>query len=154
MRVATDIGGTFTEIGIKVVRGAYMEKENKRALAMEYQSPICPSKMATDKNFDSGVHYMLSQLDVFRVFLGSHNEESTYNLIKIMNTHKIEKNDDRIWFGQLYGMSDNITFNLANEGYLVAKYLPYGPVRDVMPYLIRRAEKIPVLRAKRPESLN
>jgi len=128
-------------IGIKAVRGAYMEKENERAEKLGLQSPICVSKEATDENFNAGVRFMMDNLDVFSVFCGSHNEHSSILLAEQMVQKGIAKNDPRIWFGQLYGMSDHISFNLAKEGYNVAKYLPYGPVRDVMPYLIRRAEE-------------
>ena len=128
-------------IGMKLVRGAYMEKENKRAEEKGYQSPICVSKEATDINYDAAVHYMVEHLDTMAIFAGTHNEESSYKLIELMQQKNIAKNDDRIWFGQLYGMSDNISYNLAAHGYNVAKYLPFGPVRDVMPYLIRRAEE-------------
>lgn len=128
-------------IGMKLVRGAYMEKENKRAEEKGYQSPICVSKEATDINYDAAVHYMVEHLDTMAIFAGTHNEESSYKLMELMQQKNIAKNDDRIWFGQLYGMSDNISYNLAAHGYNVAKYLPFGPVRDVMPYLIRRAEE-------------
>jgi proline dehydrogenase len=128
-------------IGIKLVRGAYIEKENKRAKKNNYLSPICNSKDLTDQNFDNGASYILSNLDLFSLFSGTHNEESIYKIIEIMNSKKINKDDSSIWFGQLYGMSDNITFNLASEGFNVIKYLPYGPIKEVIPYLIRRAEE-------------
>lgn len=128
-------------IGIKVVRGAYMEKENERADEEGYTSPICKSKSATDANFDTAVKYMIDHLDMISVFAGTHNEESSYRLMKWMEEASIPNSDSRIWFGQLYGMSDHISFNLAAKGYNVAKYLPFGPVKDVMPYLIRRAEE-------------
>ena len=128
-------------IGMKLVRGAYMEKENKRAEEKGYKSPICASKQATDDNFDAAVSYMLNNIDKMAVFAGTHNELSSYTLMEKMQEKNISKNDSRLWFGQLYGMSDNISYNLANEGYNVAKYLPFGPVKDVMPYLIRRAEE-------------
>ncbi|NMH29067.1 proline dehydrogenase family protein [Flavobacterium silvaticum] len=128
-------------IGMKLVRGAYMEKEHKRAEEKGYPTPICSSKEATDENYDAGVSYMISHLDKMAVFAGTHNEESSYKLIDLMLQHRVAKNDNRVWFGQLYGMSDNISYNLAAAGYNVAKYLPFGPVRDVMPYLIRRAEE-------------
>ncbi|MEM6722158.1 MAG: proline dehydrogenase family protein [Bacteroidota bacterium] len=128
-------------IGMKLVRGAYMEKENKKAEDQGYKSPICESKEATDANFDTAVSYMLENLDCMAVFAGTHNEESSYQLAEIMKEKNVENSDPRVWFGQLYGMSDHISFNLAKEGYNVAKYLPFGPVRDVMPYLIRRAEE-------------
>ncbi len=129
------------KIGIKVVRGAYMEKENERAEAYNYPTPICASKQATDDNFNEAIKYMIAHIDTISVFAGSHNEESCMLLIQLMEQHNIVAKDPRIWFGQLYGMSDHISFNLTNNGYNVAKYLPYGPVRDVMPYLIRRAEE-------------
>jgi proline dehydrogenase len=128
-------------IGMKLVRGAYMEKESKRAEEKGYKSPICESKQATDDNFDAAVSYMINNIDKMAIFAGTHNELSSYTLMEKMQEKGISKNDSRLWFGQLYGMSDNISYNLANEGYNVAKYLPFGPVKDVMPYLIRRAEE-------------
>lgn len=128
-------------IGMKLVRGAYMEKENKRAEEKGYVSPICISKEATDVNYDTAVMYMVEHLEKMAIFAGTHNEDSSYKLMKLMDENNIEKGDTRVWFGQLYGMSDNISYNLASNGYNVAKYLPFGPVRDVMPYLIRRAEE-------------
>lgn len=128
-------------IGMKLVRGAYMEKENKRAEEKGYPTPICASKEATDVNYDTTVIYMMENLEKMSIFAGTHNEESSYKLMDLMQKMNIAKNDNRIWFGQLYGMSDNISYNLAQNGYNVAKYLPFGPVRDVMPYLIRRAEE-------------
>ena len=128
-------------IGMKLVRGAYMEKENVRAEEKGYPSPICTSKEATDENYDAAVHYMIEHLDMMSIFAGTHNELSTYTLMELMQEKGIKNSDDRIWFGQLYGMSDNISYNLADHGYNVSKYLPFGPVKDVMPYLIRRAEE-------------
>ena len=128
-------------IGMKIVRGAYMEKELKRAEEKGYPSPICESKEATDLNFDLAIHYMVENLDNMAIFAGTHNELSSYKLMELMEERGIIKTDSRIWFGQLYGMSDNISYNLAANGYNVAKYLPFGPVRYVMPYLIRRAEE-------------
>ena len=128
-------------IGMKLVRGAYMEKENERAQQLGIPSPICPTKQATDLNFDAAVNYMMEHLESMAIFAGTHNEESSLKLMELMERCGIAKNDQRIWFGQLYGMSDNISFNLAKHGYNVAKYLPFGPVREVMPYLIRRAEE-------------
>jgi len=129
------------QIGIKLVRGAYIEKENKRAKKYNYKSPICESKHATDTNFNEGANFILSNLDNFSLFCGSHNEKSIYNILDIMKDSKMQKNNPKIWFGQLYGMSDNISFNLAEEGYNVIKYLPFGPIKEVIPYLIRRAEE-------------
>lgn len=128
-------------IGMKLVRGAYMEKEHKRAEEKGYPTPICASKEATDINYDETMAYMMDHLDTMAIFAGTHNELSSYKVIELMKAKGISKNDNRIWFGQLYGMSDNISYNLAEHGYNVAKYLPFGPVRDVMPYLIRRAEE-------------
>jgi len=128
-------------IGMKLVRGAYMEKENERAIEKGYPTPICASKEATDENYDAAVKYMIDHLDMMSIFEGTHNEASTYFLMSLMEEKGIQSTDDRIWFGQLYGMSDNISYNLADSGYNVAKYLPFGPVKDVMPYLIRRAEE-------------
>ena len=128
-------------IGMKIVRGAYMEKEAARAAEKGYKNPICESKQATDINYDSAISYMMEHIDQMAIFAGTHNEESSYKLMKLVDQKRIPHNDRRIWFGQLYGMSDNISFNLASKGYNVAKYLPFGPVRDVMPYLIRRAQE-------------
>ena len=129
------------QIGVKLVRGAYIEKENRRAKKYNYKSPICESKHATDINFNEGANFILSNLDNFSLFCGSHNEKSIYNILDIMKESKMQKNNPKIWFGQLYGMSDNISFNLADQGYNVIKYLPFGPIKEVIPYLIRRAEE-------------
>ncbi len=129
------------KLGFKVVRGAYMERENDRAIEKGYKTPICESKKATDDNFNEVMKYIIDNLEDIELFIGTHNESSTYLAIDIMKEKGIAKSDSRIWFGQLYGMSDHITFNLGAEGYNVAKYLPFGPVKDVMPYLIRRAEE-------------
>ena len=128
-------------IGMKLVRGAYMEKENERAAERGLKSPICISKEATDINYDAAVLYMVENIDKMAIFAGTHNEESSYKLMQLLEEKGITKDDKRIFFGQLLGMSDNISFNLAENKYNVAKYLPFGPVRDVMPYLIRRAEE-------------
>jgi proline dehydrogenase len=127
-------------IGMKVVRGAYMEKERERAKEKGYRSPICDSKQMTDENYDNAIKFMMENSKM-ALFAGTHNENSSYLLMKLAEKHHIKNDDKRLWFGQLYGMSDHISFNLAKEGYNVAKYLPFGPVRDVMPYLIRRAEE-------------
>lgn len=129
------------KIGVKIVRGAYMEKEKERAKEKGYPTPICRDKEHTDQNFDETMTYILEHLNDISVFIGTHNEESSYKAMELMTKLNIDKNDFRVWFGQLYGMSDHISFNQAAEGYNVAKYLPFGPVRDVMPYLIRRAEE-------------
>jgi len=127
-------------IGMKLVRGAYMEKERNRAEEKSYKSPICDTKQTTDDNYNAAVLYMMEH-EKMAIFAGTHNEESSLLLTKLAKKHNISKDDQRLWFGQLYGMSDHISFNLAENGYNVAKYLPFGPVKDVMPYLIRRAEE-------------
>lgn len=129
------------KLGFKIVRGAYMEKENERAIENGYRSPICISKKATDDNFNEIMKYIMDNLDDIELFVGTHNEASTYIAMDMMEQDGISRTDSRVWFGQLYGMSDHITFNLGAEGYNVAKYIPFGPVKDVMPYLIRRAEE-------------
>ncbi len=128
-------------LGIKFVRGAYMEKERKRASEKGYPSPIQPDKAATDSNYDAGIAFTMDHLDRISVFNGSHNERSNRLLTELIAKKGLSRNDDRIWFSQLYGMSDHISFNLAEEGYNVTKYIPYGPVRNILPYLIRRAEE-------------
>lgn len=128
-------------VGAKLVRGAYMEKENDRAVEKGYKTPICSSKQETDANFDDTVSYIMDHLDRFNLYSGTHNEQSSLKLVSKMQERGLEPNDHRIWFGQLFGMSDHISFNLAAKGYNTSKYVPYGPVRDVMPYLIRRAEE-------------
>jgi len=128
-------------LGAKLVRGAYMEKERERAEQQGYESPIHPSKEATDKAFNDALAFCIEKRDRVAVMCGSHNEYSNQFLTAMMEKHGIKNNDDRFWFAQLYGMSDNISFNLAKAGYRVAKYVPYGPVRSVMPYLFRRAQE-------------
>lgn len=127
--------------GIKLVRGAYMEKERERAAENDYPSPIQPDKASTDRDFDAAVSFCLAHIDRIAFCAGTHNEESSLRLAKEMDRLKISHKDSRVFFAQLYGMSDHISFNLSNAGYNVAKYLPYGPVREVMPYLIRRAQE-------------
>ena len=129
------------KVGMKIVRGAYMEKENKRAKEKGYPTPICKDKRATDENFNATMRYIFENINDISLFLGTHNEDSSLLAVKLMGEMGIAKDDNRVWFGQLYGMSDHISFNLSLEGYNVAKYLPFGPVKDVMPYLIRRAEE-------------
>ncbi|ARV05846.1 proline dehydrogenase [Polaribacter sp. SA4-10] len=127
-------------IGMKLVRGAYMEKERARAKEKGYPSPICENKEATDKNYDTATRYMMENPKM-ALFVGTHNEDSSYLVMELAKKYDIKKDNSNLWFGQLFGMSDHISYNLASEGYNVAKYLPFGPVRDVMPYLIRRAEE-------------
>ncbi|MBI1769409.1 MAG: proline dehydrogenase family protein [Bacteroidetes bacterium] len=125
--------------GAKLVRGAYMEKEAARALKMIYPNPIHPSKEATDKAFNDGLQFCVDNKDRISLMCGSHNEFSNQFLASLIHQKGLKHNDPHIWFAQLLGMSDNISFNLAKAGYNVAKYVPYGPVESVMPYLLRRA---------------
>lgn len=127
--------------GIKFVRGAYMEEERRRAAEMGYPDPICKDKQATDENFDAGVKYVLDHMDRMELFMGTHNEDSSYKLAALIDEKGLKRNDGRIYFAQLHGMSDHITYNLAAAGYNTLKYVPYAKVRDVLPYLIRRAEE-------------
>ena len=128
-------------LGAKFVRGAYMERERIRAREMGYQDPIHPDKESTDRDFDEALRYSLENIDTISIFNGTHNEKSSRLLAELMDIHKLSRSDQRIWFSQLYGMSDHITFNLAQEGYNVAKYVPYGPIKHVLPYLMRRVEE-------------
>ncbi len=128
-------------LGAKLVRGAYMERERARAAEKNYPSPIQPDKQATDRDYDEAVLFCLQHLDSIALFVGTHNEASCFAAAKYMQEHNIPANTDRVYFSQLYGMSDNISFNLAHERYRVAKYLPYGPIKDVLPYLMRRAQE-------------
>ncbi len=132
-------GGYF--FGAKLVRGAYMEKERERAKQHGYADPIQPTKDATDADYDKALVVCVENLERMALCAGTHNENSCRLLIAEMAKHGIAPDDKRVYFSQLYGMSDNISFNLARAGYHVAKYLPYGPVRKVLPYLIRRAEE-------------
>jgi len=128
-------------LGIKFVRGAYMERERARAQKYGYPSPINPDKPTTDRMYDDGLRFSVDHLDRISIFNGSHNEDSNRLLTELMEQKGLAKNEPKIWFSQLFGMSDHVSFNLAAAGYNVAKYLPYGPVRHVLPYLIRRAEE-------------
>ena len=128
-------------LGLKLVRGAYMEKERARAASNGYASPIQPSKEATDKDYNLALTYCLENIQQIAICAGSHNEESNLLLTELMKKYAIANNDQRIYFSQLLGMSDHISFNLAKAGYNVAKYVPYGPVNAVFPYLTRRAQE-------------
>jgi proline dehydrogenase len=128
-------------VGMKFVRGAYMEKERARAKKLGYLDPIYPTKEATDENYDNGLRFTVEHIDRFEIFNGTHNEKSNLLLADLMQKNKIELNDKRIFFAQLYGMSDNLSYNLSKAGCNTAKYVPYAPVKDVLPYLIRRAEE-------------
>ncbi|MBP6090430.1 MAG: proline dehydrogenase family protein [Crocinitomicaceae bacterium] len=127
--------------GVKLVRGAYMEKERERALKMGYPSPIQPDKKACDHDFNSALELIIENLDAMALCAGSHNEESAQLLTSLMNKKGIAAADKRVYFAQLLGMSDHISYNVAHAGYNVAKYVPYGPVKEVMPYLLRRADE-------------
>ena len=128
-------------LGVKLVRGAYMEKERLRAAKLGVPSPIQPDKQATDRDYDAALDWCVEHTDVVSLCAGSHNEASSLLLCAKMKEAGLAVGDDRIWFAQLLGMSDPISFNLAAAGYNVAKYVPYGPIRETIPYLIRRAEE-------------
>ncbi len=128
-------------LGVKLVRGAYMEKERSRAAELGYTDPIQPNKEASDRDFDLAVNYCLDHIDRIAVCAGTHNEKSSLQLAAAMESRNIPRNDKRVFFAQLFGMSDHISYNLANARFNVAKYLPYGPIREVIPYLIRRAQE-------------
>ena len=128
-------------IGYKIVRGAYMEKERERATEKNYPDPIQPNKEASDKNYNAAIDFVMQNIDRVSGFFGTHNEISTELVMNKMQAKQLENSSESIYFGQLYGMSDNITYTLADQKYNVAKYLPYGPVKDVVPYLTRRAEE-------------
>jgi proline dehydrogenase len=127
--------------GFKLVRGAYMEKERNLADLMNVESPICDSKLDTDKNFNSGLDFVFNNLKRISFVCASHNEDSILKVMEMMKLSGLNNNDNKIWFGQLYGMSDNISFNLASNSYNTFKILPFGSVKNLMPYLIRRAEE-------------
>ena len=118
-----------------------MEKERARALEMGYDDPIQPDKESTDRDYDTALEFCIKNIDNIGLCAGTHNEESSAYLANLMVEHNIQNNDPRVYFAQLLGMGDHISFNLANAGYNVAKYVPYGPVEKVMPYLFRRAEE-------------
>ncbi|MDA9554931.1 proline dehydrogenase family protein [Pelobium sp.] len=139
-----DTGVAQTEgffLGAKLVRGAYMEKERKRAEEMGYPSPIQPDKAATDRDYNLAVDFCVKHLNNISFVAGTHNQDSCLMLTQKMEDADINPNDHRVYFSQLLGMSDNLSFNLSNAGYKVAKYVPYGPVKAVLPYLFRRAEE-------------
>ncbi len=128
-------------LGAKLVRGAYMEKEAERAVKLGYTNPIHPNKEATDEAFNHGLTFCIENRERISLVCGSHNEYSNQYLASLIDKYVLKHNDPRLWFAQLLGMSDNISFNLAKAGYNVAKYVPYGPVESVMPYLLRRASE-------------
>lgn len=128
-------------LGLKLVRGAYMEKERERAALMTYPDPIQNSKQDSDEDYNAALDYCVQNINEIAICAGTHNEKSSLHLVNLMEKNNIQHADKRIYFSQLLGMSDHISYNLAQRGYNVAKYVPYGPVRDVLPYLIRRAEE-------------
>ena len=128
-------------LGAKLVRGAYMEKERKRAAEMGYPSPIHDTKENTDTDYDEALAFCIDNKNHIAICAGSHNEKSSMLLTELMERNKISASDKHIYFSQLLGMSDHISYNLSKAGYNVAKYVPYGPVKEVLPYLIRRAQE-------------
>ena len=128
-------------LGFKIVRGAYMEKERKRAQQMGYPDPIQPDKEATDKDYDQAVAICIENANRIAICIGTHNEKSSLLGVELMNNSGLDAKDEKIFFSQLLGMSDHISFNLSHHGYNVAKYVPYGPVSAVIPYLTRRAQE-------------
>jgi proline dehydrogenase len=128
-------------LGAKFVRGAYMERERERARRLRYLDPIQPDKDSTDRDYNLALKISLDNLDIVSIFNGTHNEYSSMYLAELMLERNIDPGDKRVWFSQLYGMSEHISFNLAEAGFNVAKYVPYGPVRFVLPYLMRRVEE-------------
>lgn len=128
-------------VGAKLVRGAYMEKERERADEHGYDDPIMADKESTDKQYDDALKFCIKNIDNMELCSGSHNENSNSLLAEQIQNNNLEKDDPRIYFAQLFGMSDHISFSLAHEGYNVVKYVPYGPIETVMPYLLRRAEE-------------
>ena len=127
--------------GIKLVRGAYMEKERARAQKLGYPSPIYPDKNASDDAYNTALKFILEHEMLFALCAGTHNEESSLLLTQELERKQISRDNDKFYFAQLLGMSDHISFNLSNAGFKVAKYVPFGPVKEVMPYLLRRADE-------------
>jgi len=128
-------------LGVKIVRGAYMEKERNRSADLGYPSPIQPNKEASDEDYDRALELTIANIENVSICAGTHNEASSLFLTELLEKYNLPKNDSRVYFAQLLGMSDHISFNLAHNGYLVAKYVPYGPIKEVMPYLLRRADE-------------
>lgn len=128
-------------LAVKLVRGAYLEKERERAAEMNYPSPIQPDKTSTDRDFDAAVDYCLENIETIAFVAGTHNEQSVQKLVQKMHEKSISSNHPHIFFSQLYGMSDNLSYVLAKHGYNVSKYVPYGPIKDAIPYLTRRAQE-------------
>jgi proline dehydrogenase len=128
-------------VGAKLVRGAYMEKERERAQKMNYTDPIQKDKAATDKAYNDAIHLCIENINMVGLCAGTHNEQSSAFLLDLITKHNLSSTDNRIFFSQLLGMSDHISYNLSLGGYNVSKYVPYGPVKEVLPYLIRRAQE-------------
>ena len=129
------------KLGMKLVRGAYMNRERERALALNYPSPINENKQSTDDDFNAAIEFCVNPSNGVYIIVGSHNEYSNLYATELMEKFGLPLNDNHVHFSQLFGMSDNITFNLAKAGCLVSKYLPFGPIKDVIPYLMRRAQE-------------
>ncbi len=129
------------KLGVKLVRGAYMEKERERAEEKNYPSPIQDNKANCDRDYDLALEFAIEHIDHISICAGTHNEDSSFRLTELMKAKGLANNDSRIYFAQLLGMSDHISYNLAHEEYNVAKYVPYGPIKEVMPYLLRRAQE-------------
>ncbi len=140
-RAHQELSGEGLYLGAKIVRGAYMEKERERAEEQGYPDPIQPDKDTTDRDYDLAVAYCIENLNGISLIAGTHNEGSSAHLAHLMEKEGISPTDERVYFSQLYGMSDHISYTMAKHGYNVVKYLPYGPVEKVMPYLVRRAEE-------------
>ena len=141
MKVIHDSKINGYHYGIKLVRGAYMEKERARALQMNYPSPIQPNKGSTDNDYNKALSVILENFNHLSLCAGTHNEESSLLLTELLEKFNVNKDDQRIYFAQLLGMSDHISYNLSSEGFNVAKYVPYGPIKEVLPYLLRRADE-------------
>jgi len=141
------------KVGIKFVRGAYMEKERELANELGYDDPIHPNKEETDKAYNAALKFSVEHIDRISIFNATHNERSAEYLVELMEENGIAKDDPRCYFAQLYGMSDHITFNLAKEGFNAAKYTPYGPIKHVLPYLLRRTEENTSVAGQTPREL-
>lgn len=129
------------QYGVKLVRGAYMEKERARAQEFDYPSPIQPDKASTDQDYDTALDFLVANKAIFSVCAGTHNEKSSMYLATLLHQEQIDPKDPKFYFAQLLGMSDHISYNLSDAGYQVAKYVPFGPVHEVLPYLLRRADE-------------
>lgn len=142
------------QIGAKLVRGAYMEKERKRATEMGYPSPIQANKENSDKDYNEALKLCVENINIVALCAGTHNEKSSLYLVELMNQHQIPASEKRIYFSQLFGMSDHISYNLSLNNYNVSKYVPYGPVKEVLPYLIRRAQENTSVKGQTGRELN